>query len=67
MTRKPSPWTEYADCPTCGKPVAVYNPRHGDGSIRVTCWHKNTYTGKWCRSEVEYDLPGQYLRRTREN
>lgn len=60
--------TEYADCPTCAKPVAVYNPKDADGSWRVTCWHKRPAPGGrkvWCRAEVEYDLPGQHLRSTR--
>lgn len=46
-----SPWTEYADCPRCGKAVAVINPRHGDGSARHTWWHKSP-AGRWCRAEV---------------
>lgn len=64
MTRAPSPWTEYADCPRCERPVAVYNPRHGDGTMRMTHWHKDP-DREWCRAEVDYVLPGQGLRRTR--
>jgi hypothetical protein len=51
--------TEYADCPTCDKPVAVYNPRHGDGSIRMTRWHKRPNANgstDWCRAEVDYGV-----------
>ena len=59
-------WTEYADCPNCGKPVAVHNPRHGDGTIRLTHWHKRwdeEAYGLWCRAEV--DIGDHDIRRTR--
>ncbi|MGE7437546.1 hypothetical protein [Kitasatospora sp. NPDC001175] len=69
MTAKPSAYTEYTDCPTCGKAVAVYNPRGGDGSIRITHWHKRQDEegrGRWCRAEVDYGRPPYSdLRRTR--
>ena len=26
-------------CPVCGKFVAIYVPRHGDGTVRVLRWH----------------------------
>ncbi|MFE2106662.1 hypothetical protein ACFXAF_12455 [Kitasatospora sp. NPDC059463] len=55
-------WTEYADCPACGRPVAVYTPRHGDGTIRLTRWHK-TADGQWCR--VELDIGDHDIRKTR--
>jgi hypothetical protein len=62
-------WTEYTDCPNCDKPVAVYNPRHGDGSIRITHWHKRREEDGetvWCRAEVDYGGPGFHdLRRSR--
>lgn len=64
MARTPSPWTEYSDCPSCDRPVAVYNPKDGDGSIRITRWHKQP-GGQWCRAEVDYGQPGVELRRTR--
>lgn len=44
--------TEYADCPRCGRTVAVYCPRHGDGSVRITYWHKPHRGARWCRAEV---------------
>jgi hypothetical protein len=68
MARTPSPWTEYSDCPTYDRPVAVYNPKDGDGSIRITRWHKRWDPdgyGQWCRAEVDYGQPGVDLRRTR--
>lgn len=55
MAHTPSAWTEYADCPDCGRPVAVYNPKHGDGTIRITRWHRNP-DGQWCRAEVDYGV-----------
>lgn len=68
MSAATSPYAEFTDCPNCDKPVAVYNPRHGDGSLRITHWHKRpTADGgrEWCRAEVDYGLPGIDLRRTR--
>jgi hypothetical protein len=61
-----TPWTEYADCPNCDKAVAVHNPRHGDGMIRLTHWHKRPGadgTREWCRAEV--DIAAVDIRRTR--
>lgn len=58
------PWTEYADCPSCGKAVAIYNPKGGDGSTRFTHWHKNS-AGEWCRAELYEDHEWATIRRTR--
>ncbi|MFJ3793828.1 hypothetical protein [Kitasatospora sp. NPDC090091] len=59
-------WTEYADCPTCDRPVAVYTPRHGDGTIRLTHWHKRDDDQggrRWCRAEL--DIGDHDIRNTR--
>lgn len=39
------------ECTRCGQRVRLYVPRHGDGSILYTYWHKAQ--GQWCRSEVQ--------------
>jgi hypothetical protein len=41
-----------AECPLCGRHCAVYWPTGGDGSARVTFWHKRP-DGQWCRAEVD--------------
>lgn len=47
----------YGICATCGRVCALHNPRLGDGSTRITYWHKRRSTGgsEWCRSEVPDD------------
>lgn len=68
MASMTSVYAEFTDCPNCDQAVAVYNPRHGDGSIRMTYWHKRSAPGggrEWCRAEIDYGLPEIDLRRTR--
>lgn len=42
-----------ATCGNCGRLCKVYWPTGGDGSVRITFWHKDPQTGKWCRAEVD--------------
>ncbi|AEM88789.1 hypothetical protein Strvi_0012 (plasmid) [Streptomyces violaceusniger Tu 4113] len=53
-------YAELADCTSCGKKdLRVRLPRTadyvGDGTARITYWHKSPETGRDCRSEVEVE------------
>ncbi len=43
-----------AQCPTCSRDCAVYWPKGGDGTVRITVWHKRS-PEKWCRAEVDVE------------
>jgi hypothetical protein len=41
------------DCARCGKRVRLHCPRHDDGSVLFTYWHKDPRDrSRWCRSEL---------------
>mgnify|MGYP000893508586 CR=1 FL=1 len=44
----------YARCPKCARVCALHSPAGGDGSGRITYWHKRLGSNgsEWCRSEV---------------
>lgn len=57
-------YAEVADCPSCGREgLRVRMPRSrdgsdwavGDGTARITYFHKSSKTGKDCRSEVDVE------------
>lgn len=42
-------------CPNCARLCRLYWPRGGDGTVRVTFWHKDPATKKWCRAEIDIE------------